>query len=97
MTNVHRVNFRRTMVKEAIGESPRRCTDIECDLAPDVDLEKIESALQFQRASTRIARAFRDPDRCIRLNQLGRFSDRAIPDSHFTGHDRTLRLLPAPK
>ena len=95
MADIDRVHFRRAALQKAIGEAAGRCANVERDLAANIDLEKVQRAFQFERASAGITREFRDRDLRLGLNKFGRFIDYAVPHSYFARHDGALRALAA--
>src|SRR5438477_12089609 len=71
--DVHREYFGRATLQQAIGESSGRCANVERGLALNIDAEKIERAVKFQRTATCELRRLHDGNWRIELNQFGRF------------------------
>ena len=95
VADIHRVHFGGAALQKTIGESASRCADVQRNLIANTNIETIESAFQFQCASTGIARSLRDRNFCIGRDQVGGFRNCMVPCSHFARHDRAPRTLAA--
>jgi len=80
-------------LEQAIGETAGGGTDIHTDPAGRVDLEGVESTLEFQATAADETLLFLDLERGVRRQLRAGFVDDAVPGTHFPGEDEALRLL----
>jgi hypothetical protein len=94
VAGVHGNYTRSTMLLHAICKSAGRSSDIQTDLALQVDVPVFQSAFQFDSAAADIAQVFTEqPQGCVGVNCGARFLDLLLVDQDFSSEDQRLRTF----
>src|SRR5207248_3085815 len=95
--DVHREYFGRASLQQTIGKSSGRCANVERGVALNVDAEKLEPPVKFQRPATCELRRLQNGNWRTQFNPFARFGEHMLPHPHFARHDRPLCTLAALK